>query len=203
MSKRLWVQAEVSSGQRVCTSILGCLWDECLLISTKLDQLPRRVDPLGWVREPEIQAGVQGEQRGCSGSWGIHKCRHVCEPGECRVCACTSDLVSGSPQGGGDIASIAGAAEALLCQLPWLVTSRISVPCVCPSTSFKPRQRPWVPESVRLGSSGWSEGFSKRLLTHINLNKSGMSTNNKPESSPPLLRFKLKGHAIILMARRT
>ena len=41
-------------------------------------------------------AGVLGGQRGCAGTQGIHECACVCacEPEECYVCACTSDLLS-------------------------------------------------------------------------------------------------------------
>lgn len=36
---------------------------------------------------------VSDAQRGCAGTWVIHKYVCACEPGECHECACSSDLL--------------------------------------------------------------------------------------------------------------
>lgn len=41
-----------------------------------------------------IRAGVLGRQRGRASAQRICKCARACEPRDCPVCACTSDLLS-------------------------------------------------------------------------------------------------------------
>ena len=75
---------------------MKCMMDKrvsaCLLVSIKLDS-GASSGSMNQVRGPGVCAGGLGRQRGCAGAQGIHKCMRACEPRECRVCACTSEVL--------------------------------------------------------------------------------------------------------------
>lgn len=73
---------QVSISSPVLVWVLMCH----LLKIFKLDQ-PVSREPVKQVRGPEIQTGLPGRQ-----SRDLQTCVCACEPRECFVCACTSDL---------------------------------------------------------------------------------------------------------------
>lgn len=71
--------------------IVGCLCECCMCaVIVKLDQPAERRSMGG---EGDQVAGMPGGQKGLADSREKNKCACVCEPGECSVCVCISDLL--------------------------------------------------------------------------------------------------------------
>lgn len=71
--------------------IVGCLCECCMCaVIVKLDQLAERRSMGG---EGDQVVGMPGGQKGLADSRGKNKCACVCEPGECSLCVCISDLL--------------------------------------------------------------------------------------------------------------